>query len=98
MTTNSRTFDWDDCGWRHEAICRESDPGLFFPAGSTGQALEEIAAAKAVCQVCPVREQCLQFALQTNQESGIWGGTSEDERRRLRKRWLAHRRRALVMQ
>jgi WhiB family redox-sensing transcriptional regulator len=39
-----------------------------------------------------VRDECLQFAFKTNQESGIWGGTSEDERRRLRKSWLAARR------
>jgi WhiB family redox-sensing transcriptional regulator len=47
-----------------------------------------------VCDSCPVRAQCLQFALETNQEAGIWGGTSEEERRRLRRVWLARRRAA----
>jgi WhiB family transcriptional regulator, redox-sensing transcriptional regulator len=98
VRTFSRTFDWDDAAWRKEAACRNSRPELFFPVGSTGVAVDEINSAKEVCQACPVREQCLQFALLTNQESGIWGGTSEDERRRLRKRWLARRRQALVMQ
>jgi WhiB family redox-sensing transcriptional regulator len=97
VRTFSRTFEWDDSAWRTQAACRNSKPELFFPVGSTGVAVEEINSAKQVCHACPVREQCLQFALLTNQESGIWGGTSEDERRRLRKRWLAHRRQSLVM-
>lgn len=72
-------------------------PALFFPAGSTGVAIEEIQAAKAVCETCHVRDACLQYALETNQESGIWGGTAEDERRRLRRAWLANRRRRAVI-
>ncbi len=54
-------------------------------------ALEQIEAAKAVCSGCPVRVECLEFALEPHQEAGIWGGTSEDERRHLRKEWLADR-------
>ena len=54
-------------------------------------AVEQIEAAKAVCEECPVKERCLQFALETNQDSGIWGGTSEEERRRLRRAWLRDR-------
>jgi WhiB family redox-sensing transcriptional regulator len=61
--------------------------------GTTGLALDQIATAKMICAACPVQEDCLQYALQTNQESGVWGGYAEDERRRLRKRWLAERRR-----
>ena len=80
--------------WRELAACRDSDPNLFFPVGATGPALEQIEEAKAVCQSCMVREDCLQFSLRTNQEAGVWGGYAEDERRRLRKRWLAERRRA----
>ena len=52
--------------------------------GSTGGATREIRAAKAVCDSCPVEAACLQFAMKTNQESGVWGGKSEEERRRLR--------------
>ena len=79
--------------WRELALCRDSEPSLFFPVGTTGPALDHIAEAKVICGQCDVQESCLQYALQTNQEAGIWGGYAEDERRRLRKRWLAERRR-----
>ena len=79
--------------WWDLAACRDSEPSLFFPIGSTGPAIEQIAAAKQICAVCTVQEDCLQYALESNQESGVWGGFAEDERRRLRKRWLAERRR-----
>ena len=78
-------WDWDDAGWRYRAACRDSDPNLFFPVGSTGTALEEIQAAKALCRTCPVQAECLAFALETNQEAGVWGGASEEERRQLRR-------------
>ncbi len=79
--------------WRELALCRDSEPSLFFPVGSTGPAMEQIEEAKVICAECPVQESCLQYALTTNQEAGVWGGYAEDERRRLRKRWLAERRR-----
>ena len=60
-------------------------PELFFPIGTTGGALDQIDAAKRVCGQCPVTHECLEFALGTNQESGVWGGLTEEERRRLRK-------------
>lgn len=80
--------------WRESAACRDSEPTLFFPVGTTGLAVEQIEEAKGICSDCLVTEECLQYALQTNQEAGVWGGYAEDERRRLRKRWLAERRRA----
>jgi len=73
--------------WRGQAACRYSDANLFFPAGSAGAAIDQIEAAKAVCGSCPVADPCLQYALESNQEAGIWGGRGEDERRRLRKVW-----------
>jgi WhiB family redox-sensing transcriptional regulator len=79
--------------WRVDASCRFADPDLFFPAGSTGDAIDETEAAKAVCRACRVQGICLQFAIETNQEHGIWGGTTQDERRRLRRQRLARRRR-----
>jgi WhiB family redox-sensing transcriptional regulator len=79
--------------WRDVAACRDSDPNLFFPVGTTGPALDQIAEAKAICTGCLVQDDCLQYALESNQEAGVWGGYPEDERRRLRKRWLAERRR-----
>ncbi len=89
-----RSTDWDASGWRQEAACRFSPPDLFFPVGRTGPAVSQIEAAKAVCRTCPSQSPCLEFALATNQESGVWGGTSEDERRSLRPTWLARRRQA----
>jgi WhiB family redox-sensing transcriptional regulator len=77
-----------DVRWRKDAACRASSPDLFFPVGTVGPALTEIDSAKAVCAGCVVREECLEFAVHTNQEFGVWGGTSEDERRRMRQ---AHR-------
>jgi WhiB family transcriptional regulator, redox-sensing transcriptional regulator len=90
----NRTVDWDAGDWRRVAACRNTEPDLFFPVGTTGPAIEQIEAAKRVCRSCEAQEPCLDFALATNQESGVWGGTSEEERRRLRKAWLAARRNA----
>ena len=86
----------DNGSWRNGAACRNSDPDLFFPAGTTGISLADIAKAKAVCRSCVVVGQCLQYALETNQETGVWGGTSEDERRRLRRAWIARGRPSVV--
>ena len=71
--------------WRNTAKCREVDPTVFFPIGSTGSALRQIEAAKAVCINCSVKDLCLEFALKTNQDSGVWGGAAEDERRQIRR-------------
>jgi WhiB family redox-sensing transcriptional regulator len=92
--TWTRTIDWDLEDWRSVAACRDTDPDLFFPVGTTGAALDQIAAATAVCRSCDAQTACLEFALATNQESGIWGGTSEEERRKLRKVWLTRQSRA----
>lgn len=92
--TWSRSIEWDVDDWRDNAACRDTDPDLFFPIGTTGPAVDQIDSAKAVCVECDAQTACLAFALATNQESGIWGGTSEEERRRLRKTWLARQRRA----
>ena len=75
-------------GWRRDAICRDTDPDLFFPVGTTGQALLQIDRAKEVCEQCTVKVDCLEFALETNQDSGIWGGTSEEDRRKLRREYV----------
>jgi WhiB family redox-sensing transcriptional regulator len=92
--TWNRSVDWDSDDWRKRAECRDTDPDLFFPIGTTGTAIDQIDAAKAVCATCEALEPCLEFALATNQESGVWGGTSEEERRKIRKAWLARQRRA----
>ena len=72
--------------WRHKAVCRDEDPELFFPIGTTGPALLQVEEAKAVCRGCAVIDDCLSWALESGQETGVWGGTSEDERRVLARR------------
>ena len=71
--------------WKALAACRGTDPALFFPAGTTGVALDDIVTAKAICQGCQVRRECLEFAFDTDQEAGIWGGMTEEERRRVQR-------------
>ncbi len=71
--------------WVHRARCKDEDPELFFPVGTTGPALDQIDAAKAVCDTCQVRDDCLEWALATGQDAGVWGGLSEEERRALRR-------------
>ncbi|MCY4163887.1 MAG: WhiB family transcriptional regulator [bacterium] len=78
-------FNQADTQWRKVAACRDSDPSLFFPVGRTGMAVEQVKAAKIVCAECVAQADCLAFALNTNQDSGVWGGTSEDERRQMRR-------------
>jgi WhiB family redox-sensing transcriptional regulator len=72
--------------WRGYAACRDVDPELFFPIGNTGPALLQIEEAKQVCRRCKVVQECLQWALDSGQDSGVWGGLSEDERRALKRR------------
>ncbi len=71
--------------WRVGAACRDTDPELFFPVGTTGMAVDQIDNAKQVCDTCRSKDACLSFALATNQDSGVWGGLSEEERRTLRR-------------
>jgi WhiB family redox-sensing transcriptional regulator len=78
---------WDAERWRTDAACGDADPAIFFPVGSTGAALETVAEAKAICEVCPVAQECLIFAVTTNQEYGVWGGLDEEERREVRRSW-----------
>ena len=73
--------DEGELGWQTDALCAQTDPEAFFPekGGSTRD-------AKKVCGVCNVKAQCLEYALANDERFGIWGGLSERERRRLRKR------------
>jgi WhiB family redox-sensing transcriptional regulator len=81
-------------GWRDDAACRSLDTNLFFPIGETGDAVHQTEAAKAICAVCPVQAECLEFAMSTNQQAGIFGGLNEHERRSLRRRRARQRRQA----
>lgn len=74
-------FDAVEQDWQEQALCAQTDPEAFFPekGGSTRE-------AKRICQACGVRDECLEFALEHDERFGIWGGLSERERRRLKKR------------
>ncbi|WP_345377484.1 WhiB family transcriptional regulator [Frondihabitans cladoniiphilus] len=67
--------------WQADSLCAQTDPEAFFPekGGSTRD-------AKKICASCDVKAQCLDYALQNDERFGIWGGLSERERRKLRKR------------
>ena len=75
--------DSDDAelSWQERALCAQTDPEAFFPekGGSTRE-------AKKVCVSCEVRAECLEYALENDERFGIWGGLSERERRKLKKR------------
>lgn len=71
--------------WQNRAACRGVDTNVFFPATE-----EEADPAKAICDVCPVREACLEHALADREREGVWGGATERERRRI----IRHRRKS----
>jgi WhiB family transcriptional regulator, redox-sensing transcriptional regulator len=70
--------------WRDDAACRDADPDLFFPIGTTGPALRQIGEAKRFCRTCPAQTQCLAWALDNRVINGVWGGTAGEERRAMR--------------
>jgi WhiB family redox-sensing transcriptional regulator len=78
--------------WLNEARCLTEDPELFFPVGNTGPAVEQIEQAKAVCRECGVTNFCLEYAIKDNQDTGVWGGLSEDERKSLKRKYARARR------
>lgn len=84
-TNGPETDRVDVMDWVQRARCRDEDPELFFPIGTTGPAAEQIERAKAVCDQCEVRGPCLEWALETGQDAGVWGGLSEEERLALRR-------------
>jgi WhiB family redox-sensing transcriptional regulator len=89
---------WNAESWRIDAACRDEDPTIFFPVGVTGPAVAVVEAAKAVCAVCPVAQECLMFAVTTNQEYGVWGGLDEEERHEVRRQWRRASRKAQQQQ
>lgn len=78
--TTEETDNQDGEDWQSQANCLGVDPDLFFPERGASTA-----EAKAVCAGCVVREQCLEYALANGEKFGIWGGTSERERRVIRR-------------
>ena len=71
----------DEYAWMFHARCRGISPAEFFPSDGTG-----VETAQRVCAVCPVRSECLEYALLNRIEHGVWGGASERERRRILRR------------
>lgn len=83
MTTATRRLTTDaatDPNWRASAACAEVDFEMFFPIGDNNASREQAADAKRVCSRCPVQEICLKWALENRQDSGVWGGMTEQER------------------
>jgi WhiB family redox-sensing transcriptional regulator len=77
----STVDDDNPLAWQADSLCAQTDPEAFFPekGGSTRD-------AKKICSACEVKSQCLEYALGNDERFGIWGGLSERERRKLRKR------------
>ena len=75
-----------DIGWQFRAACRGDASALFFPPQTSeerDERREREARAKAICAACPVRSECLEYALRIREPHGIWGGLNELERRHL---------------
>ena len=81
FTDDSVALDDGPLAWQEHALCAQTDPEAFFPekGGSTRE-------AKAICASCEVRAECLEYALENDERFGIWGGMSERERRRYKRR------------
>jgi len=69
--------------WDREAVCRDLDPGVFFPEGEGGGTALVIEEAKAYCRTCPVMHQCQRDALERGEAFGVWGGLDEEDRKAL---------------
>jgi WhiB family transcriptional regulator, redox-sensing transcriptional regulator len=67
-----------DTDWMSRGRCREMDPTVFFPSDGIG-----VQVARRICDECPVKAPCLEYALANRVDHGVWGGTSERERRRI---------------
>jgi WhiB family transcriptional regulator, redox-sensing transcriptional regulator len=72
--------------WWSRAACMTADADLFFPMSPSGAAIKQVARAKAICARCPIQRACLDYALDAGSIHGVWGGTTEADRRRLRQR------------
>lgn len=80
LTTNAALIPADTGDWRDNAECRRHDPDLWFPVGHSAGWTAQIREAKKICGRCPVADRCLEWAVETGQPNGIWGGLTEGER------------------
>jgi WhiB family redox-sensing transcriptional regulator len=85
MTEHRFRHDPGDTWWVPLARCVGEDPDLFFANGSSPVAMDQIERAKRVCNGCTVKDACLEWALVTCQDAGVWGGLDEEQRRSIRR-------------
>jgi WhiB family redox-sensing transcriptional regulator len=69
--------------WMIEGACRDHDPELFFPISVSDAGSGQIERARAICDGCDVRAECLRYALANRIKDGIWGGRTEQQRQSL---------------
>lgn len=62
--------------WKEFALCAQIDPELFFDSSNT-------ALAKAICQKCPVKEECYEYSFTFEAQHGVWGGETATKRKRI---------------
>jgi WhiB family transcriptional regulator, redox-sensing transcriptional regulator len=86
MTDNTGTE------WRAEGACATAEPDLFFPIGTGVMGARQAERAIQICARCQVRRKCLEYAIDTRETHGIWGGTTPDERLRVHRSRLARQR------
>ena len=77
---SEHTIERESMAWSAYGDCANADPDLFFPEPGA-----DTSAAREICRSCPVRRMCLDYAVETRQKFGIWGGMTENQRRRLRR-------------
>lgn len=87
MTATRYAGDWQTAG-----ACLSADPDIFYPVSGSGASLAQINEARRICGRCSVRRECLDFAIQTGEAHGIWGGTTPEDRTRARRQEMARRR------
>src|ERR1700729_3278636 len=76
---------WPRDDWRSRGACLHADPDVFFPISVAGASATQVRTARAICSGCPVRPDCIAYALEHREIQGIWGGTTDDERKKLRR-------------
>jgi WhiB family redox-sensing transcriptional regulator len=83
----------DEATWMADARCRDMDPDFFFPSDGLG-----VEAAQRICANCPVKNECLEYALDHRIDHGVWGGASERSRRRILRERRGTRRKVAATQ
>jgi len=78
MVLGGKWIEWDK-DWSDQALCKDLETAVFFPSRG-----ESVAPIKLICKACPVVKPCLEYAMKSGEKFGIWGGTSERDRRRMR--------------